>query len=75
MISQPTVTDDLVNTAKPLVSAVIATHNYGQYLGRALDSILALEGLGEQFEVEIIVVDDASTDATQEVVKRYPQVR
>ena len=75
MISQRSVTDDPINAAKPLVSAVIATYNYGQYLGRALDSILAQEGLGEQFEVEIIVVDDASTDATPEVVQRYPQVR
>ena len=62
-------------TAKPRVSAIIPTYNYGQYLSRALDSILAQEGLGEHFEIEIIVVDDASTDATLEVVKRYPQVR
>jgi glycosyltransferase involved in cell wall biosynthesis len=64
-----------VNPAKPLVSAIIPTYNYGQYLSRALDSILTQEGLGEQFEIEIIVVDDASTDATPEVVQRYPQVR
>ncbi len=62
-------------TAKPRVSAIIPTYNYGQYLSRALDSILAQEGRSEQFEIEIIVVDDASTDATLEVVKRYPQVR
>ncbi len=64
-----------MNTAKPLVSAIIPTYNYGQYLGRALDSILAQEGLGQQFDIEIIVVDDASTDTTPEVVQRYPQVR
>ncbi len=59
----------------PLVSAIIATYNYGQYLSHALDSILAQEGLGQQFDIEIIVVDDASTDTTPEVVQRYPQVR
>jgi cellulose synthase/poly-beta-1,6-N-acetylglucosamine synthase-like glycosyltransferase len=64
-----------VHTDKPLVSAIIPTYNYGQYLSRALDSILAQEGRGEQFEIEIIVVDDASTDATSEVVQRYPQAR
>ena len=47
-----------MNTAKPLVSAIIPTYNYGQYLSHALDSILAQEGLGEQFDIEIIVVDD-----------------
>lgn len=64
-----------MNSARPLISAIIPTHNYGHCLSRALDSILAQEGLGEHFEVEIIVVDDASTDATAEVIRRYPQVR
>src|SRR5258706_8352926 len=64
-----------VGTAKPSVSAIIATYNYGHHLSNALDSILALEGLGELFEVEIIVVDDASTDATPEIVQHYPQAR
>ncbi len=68
-------TGDPVSSSKPLVSAVIATYNYGHFLGRALDSILALEGIGEQFEVEIIVVDDASTDATSELIQQYPQAR
>ena len=67
--------EDSLTTAKPLVSAIIATHNYGHYLSTALDSILVQEGLHHQFEVEIIVVDDASTDATAEVVQRYPEVR
>jgi hypothetical protein len=73
--ASPSALDGSVNTAKPLISAIIPTYNHGDYLSRALDSILAQEGLGEQFEVEIIVVDDASTDATREVVQRYPQVR
>lgn len=64
-----------MTTAPPLVSAIIATHNYGHFLSRALDSILAQEGLHEHFEVEIIVVDDASTDGTAEVVQLYPGVR
>jgi glycosyltransferase involved in cell wall biosynthesis len=64
-----------VNPARPLVSAIIPTHNHGHCLSRALDSVLAQEGLGERFEVEIIVVDDASTDATAEVIRGYPQVR
>jgi glycosyltransferase involved in cell wall biosynthesis len=64
-----------VDIPKPLVSAIIPTHNHGQYLSRALDSLYAQEGVGEHFEIEIIVVDDASSDATAEVVRRYDQVR
>jgi glycosyltransferase involved in cell wall biosynthesis len=60
---------------KPLVSAIIPTYNHGQHIGCALESILAQDGLGEQFELEIIVADDASTDATAEVVRCYPRVR
>lgn len=64
-----------VNAAQPLVSAIIATHNHGQHISRALDSLFAQEGLGEEFQLEIIVVDDASTDGTSEVVRQFPQVR
>jgi len=60
---------------KPLVSVVIATHNRAGLLQQALDSVYAQEGVGEQFEMEVIVVDDASSDATPEVVRRYPGVR
>jgi glycosyltransferase involved in cell wall biosynthesis len=67
--------DNPVNNAKPLVSAIIPTYNHADCLSHAIDSILAQEGRGEQFEVEVIVADDASTDATAEVVRRYPQVR
>ncbi len=51
--------------AEPLISAIICTHNREQYLGAAIDSLLAqtLENY------EIIVVDNASTDGTAEIVK------
>ncbi len=60
--------------AEPLISAIICTHNREQYLGAAIDSLLAqtLENY------EIIVVDNASTDGTAEIVKARldnPKVR
>jgi glycosyltransferase involved in cell wall biosynthesis len=61
--------------AKPLVSVIIPTQNRAYCLPRALDSVYAQEGLGERFDVQTIVVDDASSDATPEVVKRYSDVR
>ncbi len=50
---------------QPKVSAIICTHNRDRYLGLAIDSLLQ-----QDFpEFEIIVVDNASTDQTREVVE------
>ncbi len=48
----------------PQISAIICTHNRAAYLGAAIDSLLA-----QSFSsFELIVVDNASTDATRQVV-------
>ncbi|MCS6927145.1 MAG: glycosyltransferase [Candidatus Binatia bacterium] len=60
---------------KPLVSAIIPTHNRATLLAEALTSVYAQEGKGEEFDLEVIVVDDASSDATPEVVERFPEAR
>lgn len=60
---------------KPLVSVIIPTHNRAELLREALDSVYAQEDLGETFEIEVIVVDDASTDHTPDVVRACPEVR
>jgi glycosyltransferase involved in cell wall biosynthesis len=52
----------------PEVSIIIANYNNAAYLPEAIDSILAQEGVGE---MEIIVVDDASTDDTPRVLEAY----
>ena len=58
----------------PTVSVVIATYNYGCYLSGAIDS-----ALGQTFEdLEVVVVDDGSTDDTPQVIEPYlsdPRVR
>lgn len=51
----------------PLFSVVIACYNYGRFLARAIDSVLA-----QTFtNYEIIVVDDGSTDETPDVAEHY----
>ncbi|HEY9699755.1 MAG TPA: glycosyltransferase family 2 protein [Trichocoleus sp.] len=50
----------------PQISAIICTHNREAYLGKAIDSLLAQAFAGE---FEVIVVDNASTDRTREVVE------
>jgi len=52
---------------QPLVSIVVPTYNRAALLGETLDSLLAQE----YPRVELIVVDDGSTDATAEVIARY----
>jgi Glycosyl transferase family 2 len=59
---------------RPLVSVVIPTHNRADCLSRALDSVYGQEGRGNLFDLEVIVVDDASSDATPSVARAYPHI-
>ena len=52
---------------KGLVSVVTATYNMARYLGETLDSILCQD----YSDLEILVVDDGSTDETQEILQNY----
>lgn len=54
-------------TASPLVSVIIPTFNYGQFILKAINSVF-LQNY-EQSKIEIIVIDDGSKDNTQEILK------
>lgn len=49
----------------PLVSIIIPCHNYGQFLSEAITSVI----LQRYPHIEIIVVDDASTDKSVQIAK------
>lgn len=51
----------------PLVSVVIATYNMAAYLPMAIQSVLSQT----YQDIELLVVDDGSTDDTREVLKSY----
>jgi glycosyltransferase involved in cell wall biosynthesis len=51
----------------PLVSIVIPSYNHARYLEAAIDSILAQD----YPNIELIVIDDGSTDGSAEILKRY----
>jgi O-antigen biosynthesis protein len=59
---------------QPLVSIVITVFNYGRFLATAIESALR-----QRYEpLEVLVLDNASTDETPDVVARYvgdPRVR
>jgi glycosyltransferase involved in cell wall biosynthesis len=55
------------HSGQPLVSILIGNYNYGRFIARAIDSALA-QTYGN---VEIIVVDDGSTDNSREVIGNY----
>jgi abequosyltransferase len=53
---------------KPVLSICIPVHNFDRFVGQTLDSILIQP---EASEVEIVVIDGASTDKTPEVMASY----
>jgi glycosyltransferase involved in cell wall biosynthesis len=57
----------------PLITTIIPAYNgVSRYLEQAMTSVLA-QSFAQ--EMELIVVDDASTDGTEQLVRRYPNVR
>ena len=54
-----------------LASIIIPSYNQGRFIREAIDSVLSQDFPKEK--IEIIVVDDGSTDNTREVVTGYPK--
>lgn len=52
---------------KPLISVIMSAYNSGKYISEAIESILnqTLK------DFEFIIINDASTDKTSEIIKRY----
>lgn len=49
------------------ISVVIVTYNRGNLISFAIDSVLSQEFL----DFELIIIDDSSTDNTEEIIKKY----
>ncbi|MDB9891135.1 glycosyltransferase [Alphaproteobacteria bacterium] len=54
---------------KPLVTVYVTNYNYGRYIEEALESVFA-QGY-ENFE--LIIIDDGSTDNSQDIISRYEE--
>src|SRR5579872_6189361 len=55
--------------SKPYVSVLIDTYNHEQFIAQAIHSVLEQDMPMD--DVEIIVVDDGSTDRTPEIVRTF----
>lgn len=53
------------------VSVIIPAYNYGHLLGRAVESLFSQT----HKNIEIIIIDDASTDNTKNLIKKYSDTR
>ena len=58
-------------TDQPLISVIIPAYNHERFVGAAIDSVLNQTVA----DLELIVVDDGSTDGTGAVVKSYADPR
>jgi len=57
------------NKTEPLVSVIIPTYNRAKLLPRAIKSVL-----GQTYKnIELVIVDDCSTDDTRAVIKNFSQ--
>ncbi|MCT4704608.1 glycosyltransferase [Enterobacteriaceae bacterium H16N7] len=57
--------------SQPLVSVIVTSFNHKKYIEAALDSVYAQTWKN----IDVIVVDDASTDGSQKVIRRYQKRR
>jgi len=59
--------DDGAGIMNPLVTVYLVNHNYGQYLEKAISSVL-----NQTFEhYELIIIDDGSIDNSREVINAF----
>jgi|GEM_PF-2533851 len=55
-----------------MISIIITCHNLERYIGAAIESVLAQHYKGD---IQLLVVDDCSTDGSAAIIRSYPDVR
>jgi glycosyltransferase involved in cell wall biosynthesis len=60
------------SSSTPLVSFVVPCYNYGRFLPDCLNSIFGQDG---NYAIEVIAIDDASSDNTLDVLAQFPDDR
>jgi glycosyltransferase involved in cell wall biosynthesis len=57
------------------VSVIIPTYNGSRSIERCIQSVIRQDGAGHAFNLEIIIVDDRSTDTIRDILRQYPGIR
>ena len=71
MVFLTTVLEDEADASMVRVSIIVPTYNCAQWIGRAIQSVLS-----QTFDdFELIVVNDGSTDNTEEVIGHFAESR
>lgn len=58
---------------KILISVIIPSYNRADTVGETIESLVAQEGIGTEYDLEIVIGDDCSTDNAREVLEQYRQ--
>ena len=54
------------------ISVIIATYNSSEFIEETLKSVYNQQGIDIKFKLDVILVDDCSTDSTLKIAKRFP---
>lgn len=56
-----------------LISVIIPNYNRANTVGETIESIVNQHGVGEGFDMEIVIGDDCSTDNVRDLLEKYRQ--
>lgn len=65
------VSDDKLLSNNPLISVIMITYNHGEYLAEAIEGVVSQKC---NFDIELLVGEDASSDNTLQVALKYQQL-
>jgi hypothetical protein len=61
-----------ISASQPKVSVAMITYNHGPFIAQAIESVLMQEN---NFQIELVIGEDCSTDGTRDVVKKFAESR
>jgi len=62
-----------MDSQNTLVSVVIPSYNRANTVVETIESIVEQQGVGKEYDIEIVIGDDCSTENTRNVLEQYRQ--
>lgn len=63
----------MLNQKRILISVIIPSYNRANTVGETIESIVNQNGIGDKYDLEIVIGDDCSTDNAREVLLQYKE--